>query len=126
MKIEITLISDKQISFISKYGHAVGIWRDEILPEKKMYSVEIDVTELIKYDDITIGDGNEPRIELTSEGILISGLLIEYDANGCATLKIGDSLVEIETDFNINFSFICGQYISFIVSRIDIYDEHIL
>lgn len=126
MVIEIKLISVNQVSFISKYGCAIGTWKDEIAPEEKVYNVEIDIVQLIKYNDIRVGDSNEPRIESVLGGILISGLLIEYDVDGCATLRLGDTLIEVETEFDANFSYICGQYISFMVSKIDIYDEHIL
>lgn len=125
MEVTIKSIEGNRVEFESPYGSAIGIWKDEILVNKRKYSVELDITELIKYDDIKLSSNNEPRIELNSNGILIVGLLVEYNTDGCAILKLGDSLIEIETIFNEAFSSMCGYYILFVVSEIYLYDEHL-
>ena len=125
MKIKIKSIYDRKVEFETEYGSAIGIWKDETPPEMKEYIVELDIRKLIKYSDINVSNIDEPRIELVSKGILITALLLEYDFDGCATLKLGDSLLEVETIYSPNFISMCGHYVLFLVSDIDIYDEHI-
>lgn len=125
MKIKIISIREQEVEFISKYGVATGIWKDRIKPEQKEYYVEIDVKDRISFDKIEINHQEELIIKSVTGGILISGLLKEYDTDGCATLKFEDTLVEVETNFDKGFMSICGSYISFVVSDIQVYDEHI-
>lgn len=99
MEVTIKTIEGNKVEFESPYGSAIGIWKDKFWVNIGKYNVELDITELLKYDDIKLSSNNEPRIELNPNGILIVGLLVEYNTDGCAILKLGDSLVEIETIF---------------------------
>ena len=125
MKVMIKSIEGNRVEFESPYGSAIGIWEDAILADKKEFSVELDIKEVIKYDDIKLSRINEPKIELNSNGVLICGMLVEYNADGYAVLKLGDSLIAIETVFNEAFPPMCGCYILLVVSQIYLYDEHL-
>lgn len=125
MKIKVISIGGSKVEFVSKYGVAAGTWKDRITPELKEYCVELDVKKIINFEEININYQKELTIKSVSNGIFISGLLNEYDMDGCATLKFEDNLVVIETVYNENFFSKCGNYISFIVPDIQIYDEHI-
>lgn len=125
MEVIIKSIEGNRVEFESPYGSAIGIWEDEIQANQKKYSVELDIKEMIKYDDIKLSRINEPKIELNSNGVLICGMLVEYHVDGYAVLKLGDSLIAIETVFDEAFLSRCGCYILFVVPEIYLYDEHL-
>lgn len=126
MQVIVKSIEGNSVGFESPYGSAIGIWEDEVPANKKEYSVELDINEIVKYNDIKLSRDNKPKIEMNSKGILICGLLVEYNVDGYAVLKLGDSLIGIETIFDEAFLSMCGYYILFIVPEIYLYDEHLL
>lgn len=48
-----------------------------------------------------------------------------YDENGCATFKIGDSIVEIETNYDERFYILKNLYVTILVEKLNIYDENL-
>ena len=52
-------------------------------------------------------------------------LLLEYDEDGCATFQLGDSIIEIETNFDERFYELKNSYIMLDVEKINVYDENL-
>lgn len=125
VEIKVKQIKKSLVSFSSKYGNAVGIWKDDDAPTLKKYDVELTINDVIECALIQEINAIESKLELCGEKIHIVALLSDYDGGGCATLRMGESIVEVETQYDEKFYSLCGNYISFDVNEIEIYDTHI-
>lgn len=125
MEIKIYQIDKNFVYFKSDYGLARGIWKDEEDPIFGVYSVEIDVVDKIYYNDIKVTSNREVLLSNIGDRIIISALMIDY-FDGCATLQFGENIIEVITEKNDQFKALCGKSITFCVTAIEIYDEHIL
>lgn len=124
MKINVFKIDGNHVHFVSKYGVASGLWKDVLYPQKKTYFVEIDTVPVIKYDDIKVSANYELHLTQEKDKIFVSALLYTYE-DGCATLQFDEDIIEVVTEPNNKFRLLCGKYISFYVSLIELYDEHL-
>lgn len=125
MEIMVYNIDRNVVYFTSNYGRAHGIWKDEEKPVFGVYSVEVDVVDKIYYNDIKVTSNQEAMISNVGDKIIISAFMNDY-FDGCATLQLGNNIIEIITEKNEQFKTLCGKNITFCVTAIEIYDEHIL
>lgn len=126
MKIVIEkILPNNIVEFKSDYGHAVGKWRDDFEVQLEEYYVEIEVETCIKYSEIFVENASTFKLKKVDNSILITGVLEEYDRDGYAVICLGDNIIQLETEYCDKFRELIGQYISFIVDVISIYDEHI-
>lgn len=125
MEIMVYQIDKNFVYFKSDYGLACGIWKDEEEPILGMYSVEIDVVDKIYYNDIKLTSSQEPVLSNIGDKIIISAFMIDY-FDGCVTLQFGENIIEVITEKNEQFKTLCGKNVTFCVTEIEIYDEHIL
>lgn len=125
MEIMVYNIDRNVVYFTSNYGRAHGIWKDEEEPVFGVYSVEVDVVDKIYYNDIKVTSNQEAMISNVGDKIIISAFMNDY-FDGCATLQLGNNIIEIITEKNEQFKTLCGKNITFCVTAIEIYDEHIL
>lgn len=52
-------------------------------------------------------------------------LLLEYDEDGCAIFQFGDSIIEIETNFDERFYAMKNSYLTISVEKLNLYDENL-
>ena len=62
---------------------------------------------------------------MEDEKIQLTLLLLEYDEDGCATFRFGDSIIEIETNYDERFCVLKNLYITILVEKLNFYDENI-
>lgn len=125
MKINISKVLNEIVYFSTDYGSAKGIWKGIDQPVEEEYFVELDIDNLYNYDDFTVSKIKEYQIKILDEKIQLTMLLIEYDEFGCATFQFGDSLIEIETNFDRRFFLLENLYVTILVEKLNIYDENI-
>lgn len=125
MKIVVDRVIDENIYFSTDYGKAKGIWKGVNRPIEKEYYVEMDIERLYDYDDLIVSDIKEYQIKVLDENIQLTLLLLEYDENGCATFRFGDSIIEVETNFDERFCALKNSYVTIYVEKLNIYDENL-
>jgi hypothetical protein len=89
------------VQFKSDCGQAEAIWRGSIFPSLKTYDVEFTLPELLLWGD-TIQESAESadRIWQEADFIFIQGLYEMLDENGIVTIRINNSIIDIETSGN--------------------------
>ncbi len=125
MKIFINRILDKQIYFSTDYGEGRGIWKEDTRPFQKEYFVEFDISKLYSYKELIISKTEEYKIGIYDNKINLTLLLTGYDEYGCATFQFGNSIIEIETNYDNQILALIGKYIVILVENLDIYDENL-
>lgn len=125
MKVCVERVLDKNIYFSTEYGKGKGVWKGDERPTMAEYYVELDVDRLYRYDDFIISKNEEFQMNISNEENQLTLLLLEYDELGCATFRLGDSIVEIETIFDERFFALKNLYLKFSVEELYLYDENI-
>lgn len=125
MKIFVDKILDENIYFSTDYGKAKGIWKGVNRPIEKEYYVELDIDRVYDYDDLIVSEIKEYQIKISDEEIKLTLLLLEYDEDGCATFRFGDSIIEIETNFDERIFNLKNSYVMIYVEKLNIYDENL-
>lgn len=80
---------------------------------------------LCDYDYFVLCDMKEYHIEMVDENIQLTLLLLEYDEDGCATFQFGDTIIEIETNFDERFYTLKNSFLTICVEELNIYDENL-
>ena len=125
MKIFVDKVFNETIYFSTDYGKAKGIWKGTDSPFQKEYYVELDIDMLYNYDDMIVSKTKEYQMRVSDEKNQLTLLFIEYDEDGCATFRLGNSLIEIETNFDERFYELKNSYIMLDVEKINVYDENL-
>lgn len=125
MKICIDKVINEIIYFSTDYGKAKGIWKGTSRPIEKEYYVELDIDGLYNYDNLIVSKIKEYQIKIKDEKIQLTLLLLEYDEDGCATFQFGDSILEIETNYDERFYILKNLYVTILVEKLNIYDENL-
>lgn len=125
MKIYVEKVLNEMVYFSTDYGKGKGIWQSSNKPIEKEYFVEIDVDRVCEYDELIICDTKEYQIKMEDENIKLTLLLLEYDEDGCATFQFGDSIIEIETNFDERFYDLKNSYVTIYTEILNIYDENL-
>lgn len=125
MKIFVKKVLNEFVYFSSDYGNAKGIWKGDSRPIKKEYFVELDIDIIYDYNDFVVSQIREYQMKMSDEKIHFTMLLLEYDESGCATFRLGDSIIEIETNFDERFWNLKNSYVTIPVEKLNIYDENI-
>lgn len=125
MKIYVDKVLNEIICFSTDYGKAKGIQKGTSRPIEKEYYVELDIDGLYNYDELIVSKIKKYQMNMEDEKIQLTLLLLEYDEDGCATFRFGDSIIEIETNYDERFCVLKNLYITILVEKINIYDENI-
>ncbi len=125
MKIFVDKVLDENIYFSTDYGKAKGIWKSDNIPIEKEYYVELDIERRYDYDELIVSEMKEYQIKILDENIQLTLLLLEYDEDGCATFRFGDSIIEIETIFDERFYDLKNSYVTIYVEKLNIYDQNL-
>lgn len=125
MKIYVDNVLNKIIYFSTDYGKAKGIWKGINRPIEKEYYVELDIDRLYNYDDLIVSKIKDYQMKIEDEKIQLTLLLLEYDEDGCATFRFGDSIIEIETNYDERFCVLKNSYVTILVESLNIYDENL-
>lgn len=85
------------IEFSSQYGSAKGLWKGDIPEINQHYYIELDIPKILIWGiDIVEADCKEYKVWNEQNNIFLNVQLEYYDDN-CTTVRIGDSLILIET-----------------------------
>lgn len=125
MKIYVDKVLNEIIYFNTDYGKAKGIWKGTGRPIEKEYYVELDIDRLYNYDDLMVNKIEEYQIKISDENIQLTLLFLEYDEDGCATFQFGDTIIEIETNFDERFYALKNLYVTIFVEKLNVYDENL-
>lgn len=125
MKIYVDQVFNKIIYFSTAYGNARGIWRGVNRPNKREYFVELDIDIKYNYDDFMVSKVKEHQMKIVDDKTYLTLLFLEYDELGCATFRLGDSIIEIETNIDDRFLALKNLFVIVSVEKINIYDENI-
>lgn len=125
MKIYVDKVLNEFIYFSTNYGKAKGIWKGKSRPIEKVYYVELDIDRLYNYDDFILSKIKGYQMKIKDEKIQLTLLLLEYNEDGCATFRFGDSIIEIETNYDDRFCALKNSYVTILVEKLNIYDENL-
>ena len=125
MKIYVDQVFNKIIYFSTAYGNARGIWRGVNRPNKREYFVELDIDIKYNYDDFMVSKVKEYQMKIVDDKTYLTLLFLEYDELGCATFRLGDSIIEIETNIDDGFLALKNLFVIVSVEKINIYDGNI-
>lgn len=125
MKIYVDQVFNKIIYFSTAYENARGIWRGVNRPNKREYFVELDIDIKYNYDDFMVSKVKEYQMKIVDDKTYLTLLFLEYDEFGCATFRLGDSIIEIETNIDDRFLALKNLFVIVSVEKINIYDENI-
>ncbi|WP_429192211.1 hypothetical protein [Fusobacterium sp. PH5-44] len=92
-------IEGKVIYYRTKYGFSKGIWAENTLPVvNQEYLVELDIDEVFEKNlNIFEEKKAEYNMYLNEDGIVLIGQLENIYDDGCACLRIGESMTLIST-----------------------------
>lgn len=125
MRIYVDRVLNEIIYFSTDYGKAKGAWKGASRPIEKDYYVELDIDRLYNFDDFIVSKMKEYQMKIEDEKIQLTLLLLEYDEDGCATFQFGDSIIEIETNYDERFCALKNSYVTIFVEKLNIYDENL-
>lgn len=125
MKIYIENIKDKEIIFLTRHGTGKGIWSSNKIPAIGEYIVEFNITDVYDYSAFNISSKKEFHVDICEKGTVLTLLLLEYEKSGCATFQMGDSLIEMETNYDMRFKELVGTYVSVYVKQLEIYENEV-
>lgn len=103
MKIRVTgIFSDQDIlrvRFNSPFGNGVALWSDPTPEIGEDLDVELELDEVFSWEtNIMSSLEKTPQIIFTNDTHFIIGELIQDGCDGCAALKLGDSIILVELD----------------------------
>ncbi|MFC7443074.1 hypothetical protein [Laceyella putida] len=124
VKIKSISMNENQciVEFTSKYGDGYGVWHG--IPQiGKEYEVEIEITNSLRWGtDIKITNERMEMISKEYQLLKLNGELQHVYDDQLAVLKIGSSMIFLETEGN---AFPEGSSIQIKVPLIHIYDTNI-
>ena len=103
MKIRVTgIFSDQDIlrvRFNSPFGNGVALWNDPTPEIGEDLDVEFELDEVFSWGkNIMPSFHKTPQITFANDTHSIIGKLIQDGCDGCAALKLGDSIILVELD----------------------------
>ena len=123
MKIHVDKVDKETVYFTTEYGFGKGIWKvaNPILMQD--YFVEFDIEKKYCFEDMHIETNGQYQIKLCDNVISFTVLFEAYEENGCATVRIGNSIFEVETDADERFPALLDSYVTLHAEELFIYDE---
>ena len=120
MKILIEKIDGNIVYYKTKYGESQGEWADDPLPTVNQETfVELDADEIFKKNvNIFVEKEDDYKMYLSEEGIVFVGNLESIDDDGITALRIGDSILLIET---VKGDFVGWENVKLIAKKISLY-----
>jgi hypothetical protein len=102
MKIRTTDVFSVQdtlcVEFSSLFGNGIAFWHGTKPNIGDVLDVELELDEVFSWkENIYLSSDTTPKITVNDGIQIITGELIN-DADGCAVLKIGDSVILVELD----------------------------
>ena len=120
MKILIEKRDGNTIYYKTRYGKSKGEWADDSIPTLNQETfVELDADEIFKKNvNIFVEKENNYKMYLSEEGIVFVGNLESIDDDGITALRIGDSILLIET---VKGDFVGWENVKLIAKKISLY-----
>lgn len=125
MKIKIVDIEKKEgktiVTYESEYGSANAFWEGDSPQREKEYFVEIEVSGVLGWgDDIYQSEVEKTGIgEIIDTNTIFNGYLESVDEDGYTTIRIGDSILCVQTKGE---SCPIGTFVEIIADKVTIFD----
>ena len=120
MTVTVLSYQDGMASIASVAGNITGYWMDKTKPERKTYSVEINIPSTYRFCDFHPVQGQIDAIVKNAEGHSVIGKVTAYE-EGIVFLSISNDLIMIEVVPDHRFYAFVGQYVSLLVHKIELF-----
>lgn len=115
--------SSTSVRFSSDHGDSVGRWHSDMPESGREYDVEVEVPGVLEWGrDVVASSKTIPSISTTHDAVQICGVLELAHEDGVVTLRIGSSLLLVETQGQPPPA---GTCVCMTVSHIDLYETRI-
>lgn len=127
MKIRVTDTFLKQnilhVSFHSPIGEATALWGDIAPKIGEIIDVEFEFEEIFSWSiNVKPTAEKSSKIKMENSLIQITAELVQADEDGCAALKLGDSIILIELDGPLSQK---TGFVELSATAIQLYPTHI-
>ncbi|WP_099223590.1 hypothetical protein [Listeria costaricensis] len=119
MEIKVQKITGKEVAFTSDFGDCVGTWTEDDPDPGRKYTVEVTIPE--KVNVAVLHESEEKHCILEAEddsGVHIVGQLEDYEEDGFAVLRLEESIICFDTDFDEQIEQLHGKFIELRVAGI--------
>ena len=122
MFVKIIKVHDNDVAVSTPYGSFCGRWCDAAVPQSlRVYDVELDTDDIIDDTAVCNAKINEPSILCDEDKVQLTGLLERYE-NCMLFVRLGESLIMLETDAEFDASRYVGEYICIRVSGLQLWN----
>jgi hypothetical protein len=118
------LITEKQDHYVhafSSFGSFWGLWCSSFPPECKRYAIELDSTDILTPNMITISSIKKPYIERRGEVTYLNGLVEEIE-DDLLFLRFDTDLIMLNLGHAYDYSRYIGQYIQVKLIKLHLYN----
>ena len=113
------------VYFSTEYGSGKGIWKGDKPILMQDCFVEFDIGKKYCFEEIIQETNGQYQIRLCEDVISLTVLFEAYEESGCATVRLGNSIFEIETNADERFRALVNSYVTLQAEELFIYDEGI-
>lgn len=96
------------IKFSCEYGAGIALWKGDRPSIKNEYSVEIEINEILTWGKEVVVNDEEIAVKFNNGDFYIAGLLESVDDDGYSVIRLGQSIIAVETQ---GIPFPCGIYV---------------
>ncbi|MBA3924761.1 hypothetical protein [Listeria rustica] len=108
-----------QVRFESDFGTCEGIWNDDEPESNRKYTVDIEIPQHLTAEQLAESDEKHCILEKTEDArIHVVGQLEDYEEDGFAVLRLEDSIICFNTQYDEQIEALHGKFIEFEVERI--------
>ncbi|WP_163654603.1 hypothetical protein [Listeria sp. PSOL-1] len=120
MEIKVQDFTGNKVAFMSDFGECIGTWPEEEPDPGRKYTVEINIPEKITVDLLHESEEKHCLLEFDAdeEMVHIVGQLEDYEEDGFAVLRLEESIICFDTDFDEEIEALHGKFIEFFVPEI--------
>ena len=106
------------IKFSCEYGSGIALWKGDRPSSNYEYYVEIEINEILGWNNEIILNDEEIAIKLNNGDCYIAGLLESVDDDGFSVIRLGQSIITFETQ---GIPFPSGVYVKIKTSEVVFY-----
>ena len=121
MEVLIIEKQDHDVHACSPFGSFWGLWCSSFPPECKRYAIELDSTDILTPNMITISSIKKPYIERRDEATYLNGLVEEIE-DELLFLRFDTDLIMLNLGHAYDYSRYIGQYIQVKLFKLHLYD----
>lgn len=111
------------VKFHSPFGDGTALWSDTAPKIGEIIDAEFDVEEIFSWNiNMKPTSEKSSKIKMKDSLIQITAELVQADEDGCAALKLGDSIILIELDGPIPQK---SGFVELSATAIQLYPTHI-